>query len=122
MRHLLRLVALRYLKATPARSFLTLFGILLGVAVIFAIDVVNTSVLASFRGTIDDVAGRTALVVGEDTGVPEETLEKVRAVEGVGAAVPVIQESVRDPKSVRKLRPGVALRCRNVTRRSRWRI
>ena len=96
MRHLLRLITLRYLRATPGRTFLTLFGILLGVAVIFAIDVVNTSVLASFRGTIDDVAGKTALVVGDDAGIPEEMLETVRAVEGVGAAVPVIQESVRD--------------------------
>lgn len=97
MRALLRLVAWRYLKASPARSLLTLFGILLGVAVIFAIQVVNTSVMASFNRTIDDVAGRTALSVGEeDVGVPEEILETVKGVEGVAAAVPVIVESARD--------------------------
>ena len=73
MKALLRLVAFRYLKASPGRTLLTLFGILLGVAVIFAIQVVNTSVMASFDQTIDDVAGRTALIVGEeDVGVPEE--------------------------------------------------
>jgi putative ABC transport system permease protein len=94
---LLRLVALRYLKASPARTLLTLFGILLGVAVIFAIQVVNASVMASFNKTIDDIAGRTALTVGEeDVGVPEELLEIVRGVEGVEAAVPVIVETARD--------------------------
>lgn len=97
MKALLRLVALRYLKASPGRTLLTLFGILLGVAVIFAIEVVNTSVMASFNKTIDDVAGRTALTVGEeDIGVPEGMLEVVKAVEGVQAAVPVIRESARD--------------------------
>ncbi|HVO30117.1 MAG TPA: FtsX-like permease family protein [bacterium] len=103
MKHLLRLVALRYLKASPARTLLTLFGILLGVAVIFAIDVVNRSVLESFHETIDDVAGRTALQVGDGTGVPESLLDTVKGVEGVEAAVPVIQESARDVKSGEQL-------------------
>lgn len=97
MKALLRLVAFRYLKASPVRTLLTLFGITLGVAVIFAIDVVNSSVMASFDRTIDDIAGRTALQVGEeDVGVPEELLERVKAIEGVQAAVPVIVESARD--------------------------
>src|SRR4029077_8000337 len=96
MRHLIRLIALRYLKASPARTLLTLFGILLGVAVIFAIDVVNGSVMASFRGTIDDIAGKTALTVGLGTGVAEELLDTVRNVQGVKVAVPVIEESALD--------------------------
>lgn len=100
MRVLLRLVTMRYLLASPARTGLTLFGILLGVAVIFAIDVVNTSVLASFRTTVDDIAGKTALQVGgEGPGVAEELLETVRATEGVAAAVPVIVETARDVKT-----------------------
>ena len=99
MRHLLRLVSVRYLRAAPGRTLLTLFGIMLGVSVVFAIDVVNSTVMGSFRGAIDNVAGRTALTIGASTGVAEEVLEKVRAVPGVAAAVPVIEESVHDEKS-----------------------
>ena len=104
MRALLRLVALRYLNASPGRTILTLFGILLGVAVIFAIDVVNTSVMASFNATIDDIAGKTALTIGdEDVGVAEDLLEEVRGTEGVKAAVPVIIENARDARNGRQL-------------------
>jgi putative ABC transport system permease protein len=99
VRHLIRLLSVRYLKVAPGRTLLTLFGILLGVAVIFAIEVVNGSVMAAFRGTIDDIAGKTALTVGIGTGVAEDLLETVRGVEGVAAAVPVIEESVRDVQS-----------------------
>jgi putative ABC transport system permease protein len=100
VRHLVRLVAIRHLKAAPGRTLLTLFGIALGVAVMFAINLLNSSVLSSFRHTMDQVAGKTALVVGEGSGgVAEEALETVRAVKGVALAVPVIRESVRDLKT-----------------------
>jgi putative ABC transport system permease protein len=96
MRHLIRLVSLRYLKAAPLRTFFTLFGIALGVAAMVAIDAVNASVMSSFRTTIDTIAGKTALTVGEGTGVVEDLLEVVRGVKGVRTAVPIIHESVRD--------------------------
>jgi putative ABC transport system permease protein len=99
MRHLIRLVTIRYLRAAPVRTFLTLFGIMLGVAAMVAIDAVNASVLSSFRTTIDTIAGKTALTVGEGTGIAEEFLEVVRGVEGVKTAVPLIEEAVRDNKS-----------------------
>jgi putative ABC transport system permease protein len=103
MRHLLRLISLRYLRAAPVRTLLTLFGILLGVSVVFAIDVVNSSVMGSFRTTIDNVAGKTSLTVGGTSGVAEELLEVVRAVPGVLAAVPVIQEAAFDERTETQL-------------------
>jgi putative ABC transport system permease protein len=96
---LLRLISLRYLRAAPVRTLLTLFGILLGVSVVFAIDVVNSSVMGSFRTTIDNVAGKTALTIGGSSGIAEELLEVVRAVPGVAAAVPVIQETAHDERT-----------------------
>lgn len=99
MRHLIRLVTLRYLRAAAVRTLLTIFGIVLGVAVVIAFEVVNESVRASFRGTIDRVAGKTALTVGEGTGIAEELLEVVRGVPGVAVAVPVIRETARDVKT-----------------------
>jgi putative ABC transport system permease protein len=79
MRHLLRLISLRYLRGAPDRSFLTLFGIMLGVAAIFAIDIVNGSVKHAFRNTIDSVAGKTALLVRSLGGVEEPGLEECPA-------------------------------------------
>src|SRR4051794_30752865 len=99
MKNLIRLISLRYARATPGRTFLTLFGIILGVSVVFAIEVVNSSVKGSFENTIDSVAGKTALVVSAPSGVAEELLEPVRAVEGVGAAEPVIEESAYEETS-----------------------
>jgi len=99
LRVLLRLVTLRYLQSAPGRSLLTLFGIMLGVAVVYAIDVVNTSVTHAFRSTIDKVAGKTALVVGAGTGVDEEWLETIQKLPGVAAAAPMIEQSARDEKS-----------------------
>ena len=53
MKHLLRLVSLKHLTATPGRTIATIIGIALGIAVVFAIDVVNGTVMASFRSTIE---------------------------------------------------------------------
>lgn len=96
MRSLLRLISLRYVRANPSRTFLTLFGIMLGVAVVFAIDVVNSSVMSSFRSAMETISGKTALTVSGPTGIPEELLEQVRAVPGVTTAVPVIEENAHD--------------------------
>jgi putative ABC transport system permease protein len=96
---LLRLVSVRHMRSQKTRTLLTLIGIALGIAVVFAINIVNDSVLSSFTETIDTIAGKTALSVGEGNGVAEEVLEQVQKVEGVEAAVPVIEESARDVKT-----------------------
>ncbi|MET0287539.1 MAG: FtsX-like permease family protein [Polyangiales bacterium] len=99
MRHLIRYIALRHLTASPGRTLLTLLGITLGVALVFAIELVNGSVLASFRQSVDQMAGKTALIVGDGTGVDEELLDVIKGVEGVEVAAPVIQESMRDTRT-----------------------
>ncbi|MFM2417328.1 MAG: hypothetical protein RL385_2051 [Pseudomonadota bacterium] len=96
MLELIRLIALRNLGAARARTFLTLLGIVLGVAVVFATHVLNRSVMASFRSAVEEVSGRTQLSVGRGTGVEEAELERIRAVKGVKAAAPVIEDTLRD--------------------------
>jgi len=103
VKHLLRLISLPHFRETPGRTLATVIGVALGIAVVFAIDVVNGTVMASFRSTIDSIAGKTTLSVGEGTGVPEELLEAIKAVDGVASAVPVIEESVRDMGSQTQL-------------------
>jgi putative ABC transport system permease protein len=91
-----RLIALRSMRLAPLRTALTVSGIALGVAVVFAIHVLNRSVMASFARSIADVSGRSALCVGRGSGVAEELLDTVRAVPGVAAAAPIIEDTVRD--------------------------
>lgn len=96
MRHLIRHISLRYVRAAPGRSLLTVLGVVLGVAVMFAVQVVNTSVLGTFRRNVADIAGKAKLSVGAGVGVAEEVLDQVRNVPGVEAALPIIETSVRD--------------------------
>lgn len=103
MRHLVRLISLRYVGVARGRSLLTVLGILLGVAVVFAVQVVNASVLESLRQSIADVTGKSRLTVGAGVGVSEDVLERVRAVPGVLASVPVIEESVLDVRAHTRL-------------------
>src|SRR6185295_10543716 len=88
--------SLRHLKNARTRTLLTLFGVALGIAVVFAIDVVNGSVMTSFRKTIEAISGKAALTVGEGAGVAEELLDPLKTLPGVEAAVPVIEDNARD--------------------------
>ncbi|HET8939123.1 MAG TPA: FtsX-like permease family protein [Polyangiales bacterium] len=93
---IIKLIVLRHLTAAKSRSALTMCGVALGVAVVFAVSVLNRSVMASFRQAIEDVSGKAQLCVGRGTGVAEELLERVRAVPGVVSAAPIIEDTVRD--------------------------
>lgn len=90
IRGLLLLLA-RGLQQFPLRAILTVLGIAIGVAAFVAIQLANHSILASFHRTIDAVAGRSTLVVtAGEAGFDETLLVKVRAVEGVRYAAPLI--------------------------------
>ncbi|MFQ5847646.1 MAG: FtsX-like permease family protein [Candidatus Methylomirabilales bacterium] len=81
----------RGLTQFPLRVVLTACGIAIGVAAFVAIQLANHSILASFHRTINAVAGRSALVVtAGELGFDETLLLKVRAVEGVKFAAPLI--------------------------------
>ncbi len=103
MRHLVRLVSLRHLQVDRGRSLLTVVGIVLGVAVIFAVEVVNASVIGAVRKSVTGISGKTQLSVGSGVGVSEDALELVRSVAGVAAAVPIIETTVRDVRAHRQL-------------------
>lgn len=97
MRNLFRFVSLRRLRAQKARSLLTTFGTALGVAMFVAVVVVNTSVLSSFRGSVEAVSGRASLQVssaGRSGGIPTSRISEVRSVAGVLRASPVLQANV----------------------------
>ena len=92
--NLLRYVTLAQWRANALRTALTTLGLALGVAVIVAMRLVNGAVFESIRASVDDVAGRAVLsVTNGQAGVPEELLERVRAVPGVRAAAALILDS-----------------------------
>lgn len=96
---LIQQVVLRHLLRSAGRSSLTLLGIVLGVAVVFAIDLVNASVIDAVRGGITKATEEADLTVGASTGVDDVALDQLREVVGVAAAIPVIETSVRDRRA-----------------------
>ena len=92
---LLRLISLQYVRKHKFRWFLTIAGIVIGVAVLVGMHTANQSVLFAFQRTIDQIAGTTQLqVTAGDGGFPEEALEQVQAIPEVRAAAPVIEAPV----------------------------
>ncbi|HEY2931411.1 MAG TPA: FtsX-like permease family protein [Acidobacteriota bacterium] len=90
------LISFRNFRINWLKNLLTTFGIVLGVAVFFAMRTANLSLREGFRNTLDRVAGKAQLqVTAGEVGLPEELLEKVQRVEGVDMAVPVIEAVVQ---------------------------
>ena len=80
MLRLLRHVSLRDYRAAPMRLVLMVGGIAVGVALIAALGIINKSVLANFRASLERVAGKASLqvVLGTgEVGFAEEAVEVV---------------------------------------------
>ena len=80
------------------RSAVTFAAIAFAVAATIALSTASTSIVAAMRSAMIGVAGAAELMVGNgDVGVPEDALERVRAVDGVAAAVPLIDATASAP-------------------------
>ncbi len=74
------------------RTALTLLGIALGVAVLFAVRTANLTLLSSLTVTIEKLAGKATLqVVGGEGGFPEAVWETIKDTPGVHVAQPIIE-------------------------------
>lgn len=92
---LLRLISLQYVRKHKFRWFLTIMGIVIGVAVLVGMHTANQSVLFAFQKTIDQIAGTTQLqITAGDGGFPEETLELTQSLPEIRAAAPIIEATV----------------------------
>jgi putative ABC transport system permease protein len=89
-------LAIRSLRARPLRTILTIFGVVLGVAVILAISTTNLSTLDAITAVFSQASGKAHLVVNSADssaqGFPEEALDRIESVSGVAARVPVLRE------------------------------
>src|SRR5512135_2710614 len=88
-------LARRNMRSRPGRTLLTLLGIVLGVAVVLAIQVTNQSTLDSIRQVFDQATGQASLVVvptnrgAEKLG--EEQVFRSEKMPGVLAAAPSVR-------------------------------
>ena len=88
-------LAQRNMRTRWGRTLLTLLGIVLGVAVVLAIQMTNQSTLDSIRQVFDQATGQASLVVvpanrGADK-LEEEALFRAEKFEGVLAAAPSVR-------------------------------
>lgn len=91
--HGLSALAWRGLRARPLRSLLTMSGVALGVAVLFAGLATNAGIDASVDRTVDGLVGRADLRVATfgETGLSGSTLEVIAATPGVAVAAPTFE-------------------------------
>lgn len=92
MLQLLRWIGIRHLWREGGTTLPAILGVALGVAVFVAIRLANHSALASFRATVDAVAGTANLqIAATGEGLDERLFADVRRMPGVQAAAPVVQ-------------------------------
>jgi putative ABC transport system permease protein len=88
----LLLTGLRDLVRRPLHTGLMVLGVALGVAVVIAIDLANTSASRGFARSTEAVVGRaTHQVLGGPGGLSQDTLLRVRTEAGVRRSAPVIE-------------------------------
>ncbi|MEO8207877.1 MAG: FtsX-like permease family protein [Chloroflexota bacterium] len=86
-------LARRTLTARPLRSLLTIIGVALGVGVLSASLTLRAGLDAAIDRTVRDLVGNADLRVSSflDRGLSDVTVEKIRTMDGVLAAAPIIE-------------------------------
>jgi putative ABC transport system permease protein len=88
----LLLTGLRDLVRRPLHTGLMVLGVALGVAVVIAIDLANTSAKRGFARSTEAVTGRaTHHVVGGPSGLPQDVFRRIRVEAGLRASTPVVE-------------------------------
>ncbi|HZG66173.1 MAG TPA: FtsX-like permease family protein [Herpetosiphonaceae bacterium] len=99
MTPLLLRTSLRYLLRHPWQLGLSILGVALGVAVVVAIDLANSSASRAFAVSTETVTGRaTHQVIGGATGL-DETLYPRLAAPGLRAKAPLVEGYVAVPET-----------------------
>jgi putative ABC transport system permease protein len=94
VKFLLRTLSLSYVRRHRAKTFLTLLGVVVGVATYVAVVGARGSLLGGIRETVDRMAGKAQLQLTQEGGVPEELQEVIRERPGIRAQAPVIEQVV----------------------------
>ncbi len=83
------------MRAEPVRTALTALGVMLGVAVMLAIQLANSGSLRGFSAALDAVSGKASLeIMSPPLGVDETLLPGLSWLREFGIATPVIESDV----------------------------
>ena len=89
--NLFRYFSLRYLIQHPFRTFLTFLGVALGISLFLSINLINDATKRSLNENIENMTGKADLTVTSDgVGFDSSIADKIRSVDDVKNAVPVI--------------------------------
>jgi putative ABC transport system permease protein len=92
-------VGWRYLLSRRWQSFLMIFGIALGVAVVVSIDLANASAGRAFALSTETVTGKTThQIVGGSQGVDEKIYTDIKRQRIADLAAPVIDQYITSPQ------------------------
>jgi putative ABC transport system permease protein len=91
----LLLTGLRDLARRPLHTGLMVLGVALGVAVVIAVDLANTSASRGFARSAETVVGRTThQILGGPGGLDQKVLSRLRVEAHVRRSAPVVDEHV----------------------------
>ncbi len=89
-------LALRYISRRFFQSAMFVLGVALGVGVVVAIDIANSSASRAFALSSESIVGRaTHQVVGGPNGFPTEIYTRLRLELGIKKSAPVVTEFAR---------------------------
>lgn len=89
--NLFRYFSLRYLLMHPFRTFLTFIGVALGISLFLSILLLNDATMRSLNENIESMTGKADLTVTSDgMGFEDTVLPKIKNLEGVKEAIPLI--------------------------------
>jgi putative ABC transport system permease protein len=86
----------RHLRVQPLRELMAVVGVAAGVALLFAVQVANSSVTGAFEQVVHGVAGHATLEVAARSpeGFSESIGEQIESTPGIKAAAPVLTQQV----------------------------
>ncbi len=94
--HFLSLSAWRYARQHRWQTWLSFLGIALGVMMVVAVDLANSSAHRAFALSIDAVNGNiTHQIVGGSAGVPDQVFTTLRTELGIRRSAPALDATVR---------------------------
>jgi putative ABC transport system permease protein len=86
----------RHLRVQPLRELMAVAGVAAGVALLFAVQINNSSLTGSFEEMLHGVEGRAALEVASRSpqGFDEGVAEEIERLPGVRSAAPILQQQI----------------------------
>lgn len=86
----------RHLRVQPLRELMAVVGVAAGVALLFAVQIANSSVTGAFEQVVHGVAGNATLEVAARSaeGFDESIGEQIASTRGIKAAAPVLTQQV----------------------------